>query len=115
MAASHHAGTKEAVEYVSSPNAALGAGKVILQTSTGINNLFFSCLLQQQQECLVIARPKQRDFLKSSLAKKLFCFGAFVTDLHSVSLAIQSPSYSPGHIIGTLKSTMAKLQALTER
>ena len=111
MAASHHAGTKEAVEYVSSPNAALRAGKVILQTSTGINNLFFSCSLQQEQECLVIARPKHRAFLKSSLAKKLFCFqGAFVTDvvdtLHSVSLAIQSPNYSPGHIIGTLKSTM---------
>ena len=76
VAASHHAGTKEAVEYVSSPNAALRAGKVILQTSTGINNLFFSCPLQQQQECLVIARPRrQRAFLKALLQKNCFAWG----------------------------------------
>ena len=82
VAASHHAGTKEAVEYESSPNAALRAGKVILQTSTGINkSLFFSCPLQQEQECLVIARPKQRAFLKSSLAKKLFCLGYLLQTL----------------------------------
>ena len=81
MAASHHAGTKEAVEYVSSPNAALRAGKVILQTSTGINNIFFSCPLQQEQECLVIARPKQRAFFKKLSCKKTVVLGAFVTDV----------------------------------
>ena len=79
---------------------------MILQTSKSIYNLFFSCPLQQEQECLVIGRPKQRAFLKSSLLKNRFAWGIcynVVDTLHSVSLAIQSPSYSPGHIIGTLK------------
>eukprot|EP00731_Ephydatia_muelleri_P022417 Em0014g1008a len=64
------------------------------------------------------SKAKAKGFFKKLSCKKTVLLGAFVTDvvdtLHSVSLAMQSPSYSPGHIIGTLKSTMAKLQALTE-
>ena len=65
------------------------------------------------------SKAKAKGFLKKLSCKKTVLLGAFLTDvvdtLHSVSLAIQSPSYSPGHIIGTLKSTLAKLQALAER
>eukprot|EP00731_Ephydatia_muelleri_P039293 Em1344g1a len=86
----------EAVEYVSSPNAALRAGAGVSSDS----------------------KAKAKGFFKKLSCKKTVLLGAFVTDvvdtLHSVSLAMQSPSYSPGHIIGTLKSTMAKLQANRE-
>ena len=65
------------------------------------------------------SKAKAKGFLKKLSCKKTVLLGAFLTDvvdtLNSVSLAIQSPSYSPGHIIGTLKSTLAKLQALAER
>ena len=65
------------------------------------------------------SKAKAKGFLKKLSCKKMVLLGAFLTDvvdtLHPVSLAIQSPSYSPGHIIGTLKSPLAKQQALTER
>ncbi|KAL5496177.1 hypothetical protein EMCRGX_G012415 [Ephydatia muelleri] len=52
------------------------------------------------------SKAKAKGFFKKLSCKKTVLLGAFVTDvvdtLHSVSLAMQSPSYSPGHIIGTL-------------
>ncbi|KAL5466710.1 hypothetical protein EMCRGX_G030858 [Ephydatia muelleri] len=95
VAASHHAGTKDAVmQHFQQLSIATGAG-----VSSD-------------------SKAKAKGFFKKLSCKKTVLLGAFVTDivdtLHSVSLAMQSPSYSPGHIIGTLKSTMAKLQALTE-
>ena len=65
------------------------------------------------------SQAKAKGFLKKVSSKQTILLGSFVTDvvdtLHDVSLAIQSPCYSPGYIIKTLKSTLNTLQALTER
>ena len=65
------------------------------------------------------SQAKAKGFLKKLSSKHTILLGSFVTDvvdtLHTMSLAIQSPSYSPGYIIKTLKSTLDTLQALTER
>eukprot|EP00731_Ephydatia_muelleri_P019715 Em0012g540a len=65
------------------------------------------------------SKAKAKGFLKKLSSRKTILLGSFATDvidiLHTTSLAIQSPCYSPGHIIETLKLAVIKLEALTER
>ena len=65
------------------------------------------------------SKAKAKGFLKKLTSRKTILLGSFATDvihiLHTTSLALQSQTYSPGHIIETLQVTVIKLQALTER